>query len=228
MRSVRVGLVALSACVAIAGVAQAQSTKGAGKTSASIIKWPVANIQAKAAGSIAGKPAASVVGKPPTGGATTTVKLAKDLGDSLKPGYAAGDYVIDIETGITPDSDVGVHAYVTLSVDSAFKCTAHPAATSSDFNAGQCGDTGQPICAPEAPGKCVFTTYQAAGVPNYTLGPGDGQPTASRMRLRVNTNPATCKTGDINLGGTPVPPTSTCGSGAVVGVMGLANGDITP
>jgi hypothetical protein len=224
-------LVALSACVAITGIAQAQSTKGAGKTSLSIIKYPVVDITAKAAGSIAGKPAASVVGKPPTGGATTSVKLAKDLGISAKPGYAAGDYVIDIETGVTPDGDVGVHAYVTLSVDAAFKCTAHPAATSGDSTAGQCQTTTGgplPLCAPEAPGKCVFTTYQAAGIPNYLLGPGDGQPTASRIRLRVNSNPATCKTGDINLGGTPVPPTSTCGSGAVVGVMGLANGDIDP
>ena len=227
MRSVRVGLIALSACLAITGIAQAQSTKGSGKTSLSIIKWPVVNIQAKAAGTFAGKPSASVVGKPPTGGATTSVKLAKDLGDPLKPGFGVGDYVIDIETGVTPDGDVGVHAYVTLSVDAAFKCTVHPAASSGDTTQGACGGTGQPLCAPEAPGKCVFTTYQAAGIPFYTLGPGDGQPTASRIRLR-QANLTTCHTGDINLGGTPQPPTSTCGNGAVVGIMGLANGDIDP
>jgi hypothetical protein len=217
-------------CVAIAGVAQAQSTKGAGKTSSSIIKFP-APLVAKAAGSIASKPAASVAGKAPTGGATTSVKLAKELGDPAKPGYGQGNYVIDIETGVTPDGDVGVHAYVTLSVDAAFKCTVHPAATSGDAGAGQCQTTTGgplPLCAPEAAGKCVFTTYQAAGVPNYLLGPGDGQPTASRTRLRVNADPTNCKTGDILLGGVPVPASSTCSSGAVVGVMGVANGDITP
>jgi hypothetical protein len=222
------GIVAVAACLAVGGVAQAQSTKGAGKTSLSIIKWPVANIQAKAAGSIASKPSASVVGKPPTGGAITTVKLAKDLGDPLKPGFGAGDYVLDIEAGVTPDGDVGVHAYVTLTVDSLFKCTAHPAASSGDTNAGACGGTGQPLCAPEVAGKCVFTTYQAAGIPNYTLGPGDGQPTATRVRLRTNPDPNNCKTGDILLGGNPVPANSVCSSGTVVGVTGVANGDITP
>src|SRR5258705_13812870 len=87
MRNVGYGSAALAACVALTGVAQAQSTKGAGKTSASIIKFPVVNINQKAAGSVASKPSASVVGKAPTGGATTSVKLAKDLGDPLKPGY---------------------------------------------------------------------------------------------------------------------------------------------
>ena len=228
MRSARVGLMAVSMCLAIAGVAQAQSTKGSGKTSSSIIKFPVVNIQAKAAGSIASKPAASIAGKAPTGGATTSVKLAKDLGDPFKPGFGPGNYVIDIETGVTPDGDVGVHAYVTLTVDAAFKCTVHPAATSGDSGAGQCGGMSQPLCAPEAAGKCVFTTYQAAGIPNYTLGPGDGQPTASRTRLRTNPDPTNCKTGDILLAGVPVPGTSTCSTGTVVGIMGVANGDITP
>ncbi len=230
MRSARVLTVAaLAACLAFAGAAQAQSTKGAGKTSLSIIKWPVANIQAKAAGSMASKPAASVAGKPPTGGASTSVKLAKDVSDPLKPGYGAGEYVLDIETGATPDADVAVHAYVTLTVDSLFKCTVHAAATSADPNQGQCFAAPQePICAPIAPGKCSFTTYQAAGIPNYTLGPGDGQPTASRVRLRTNPDPAHCRTGDILLAGSPVPGDSVCSSGTVVGIMGVANGDIDP
>ena len=85
----------------------------------------------------------------------------------------------------------------------------------------------EPLCAPIAAGKCSFTTYQAAGIPNYTLGPGDGQPTAARLRIRT-ANLATCTTSDIILGGTPVPPTSSCGSGSVVAVGGVANGDITP
>jgi hypothetical protein len=218
----------LAACVAMTGIAHAQSTKGAGKTGESIIKYPVVNIQQKAAGSIASKPAASVAGKAPTGGAITSVKLAKDIGDQLKPGYGAGDYVIDIETASVQSGDVDVHSYVTLSVDALFKCTAHPAATSGQTGAGQCGGTGQPLCAPEAAGKCVFTTYQAAGIPNYTLGPGDGQPTASRLRLRVNPDPSNCHTGDIQLAGSMVPASSVCNTGTVVGIMGVANGDITP
>lgn len=221
-------LVAVAACLAITGVAQAQSTKGSGKTSSSIIKFPVVNIQAKAAGSIAGKPSASIAGKPPTGGAVTAVKLAKDLGDPLKPGYGPGDYVIEIETGTSPDGDVQVSAFVTLTIGADGKCTVHPALSSGDVGSGSCGGMSQPLCAPEAAGKCVFTTYQAAGIPNYTLGPGDGQPNATRMRLRVNVDPTNCHTSDIELAGSPVPASSTCDDGTVVGVMGLANGDIDP
>ena len=57
-------------------------------------------------------------------------------------------------------------------------------------------------------GEVHTTTYQAAGIPNYTLGPGEAQPTASRLR-RHGHPPASCATGDIILGGTPVPGTST-------------------
>lgn len=228
MRTGFVIAVGLAACVVASAPAQAQSTKGSGKAQVTIIKWPVVNPQAKAAGSVQSKPAASVALKAPTGGGLTKVKLAKDLGIDLKPGYGAGEYVLDIETGATPDGDVTVHAYVTLSVDSAFKCTVNVAETAGDTNAGQCGGVGQPICAPTVPGKCQFTTYQAAGVPNYLLGPGDGQPTASRMRLRVNPDPNNCKTGDILLAGSPLPPSSVCSTGTVVGVMGVANGDVDP
>jgi hypothetical protein len=220
--------VAVTACFALTGAAHAQSTKGAGKTSLTIIAFPVGNIQAKAAGAIASKPSASVAGKAPTGGGLTSLKLAKASSDPLKPGFGAGDYVLDIETGVTPDGDVAVHAFVTLSVDALGKCTVHVADTSGNAGAGQCGGMGQPLCAPEAAGKCSFTTYQAAGIPNYTLGPGDGQPTASRVLLRTNPDTANCHTGDILLGTIPAPGTSVCHSGTVVGVMGVANGDITP
>ena len=64
MRNVRIlGVMGVAACVALSGTASAQSTKGAGKVSISFIKWPVVNIQAKAAGSFSSKPAASVAGK---------------------------------------------------------------------------------------------------------------------------------------------------------------------
>jgi hypothetical protein len=224
--------VAIAASLALSPMAQAQTTKGAGKTSLTIIKYPVGNIQAKAAGSIASKPAASLAGKPPTGGATTSLKLAKDVGNPLVPGYGAGEYILDIETGATPDGNVAVHAYVALTVDAAFKCTVHAAAT-VDGSTADCNmppSTTEPICAPIPAGKCSFTTYQAAGIPNYTLGPGDGQPTASRLRLRINSDPANCHTGDITLAGIPAPVTSTCSTAAgntVVGVMGVANGQIT-
>jgi hypothetical protein len=197
--------IGLALCVALAGTAHAQTTKGAGKVSLSIIKYPVVNVQAKAAGSVGTKPAASIAGKAPTGGASTSIKLSKDVGDPLKPGYGAGNYILDIETGATPDGNVGVHAYVALTVDSLFKCTAQAAATSGDTTAEACcniGDSmcsGRPFCAPTVTGKCLFTVYQAAGIPNYTLGPGDGQPTAARLRLRINSDPANCNTGDITL-----------------------------
>src|SRR5262245_55134450 len=120
MRSPRfVGLFVVGAAVVLASVASAQSTKGAGKVSISLIKWPVVNIQAKAAGTFSSKPAASVAGKPPTGGTTASLKLAKEIGDPAKPGFAPGNYVVEIETGVTPDGDVGVSAFVTLSVDPA-------------------------------------------------------------------------------------------------------------
>jgi hypothetical protein len=226
------GVIVIAACLVLSGTANAQSTKGAGKVSISFIKFPVPNIQAKAAGSFSSKPAASVAGKPPTGGTTAALKFAKEVGDPLKPGLPPGDYALQIETGVTPDGDVGVSAFVTFTIDAAFKCTVHAApSVDGDTAADPCQAPGEggsePLCAPIAQGKCTFTTYQAAGIPNYTLGPGDGQPTASRLRVRTATL-ATCSTSDIILSGTPVPPTSTCGSGSVVLVGGVANGDITP
>jgi hypothetical protein len=236
MRTVGFAL-ALVAGLTLGATAHAQSTKGAGKTSLSIIKFPVVNIQQKAAGTLASKPAASVALKPPTGGALTSVKLAKDIGDPLKPGFPAGDYVLDIETsGVGPDgnADAGgnVAAFVTLTVNALFKCTVHPNdSVNGDGINDACGTMADPnLCAPEVAGKCNFTTYQAAGKPNYLLQPGDGQPVASRVRLRKLTNPANCHTGDIILLGSPQPPSSDCRNAAntVVGVMGTANGDVDP
>jgi hypothetical protein len=89
-----VGVIGIAACLVLSGTASAQSTKGAGgKVSISFIKWPVVNIQAKA-GSFSSKPAASVAGKPPTGGTSAALKFAKEISDPLKPGLAAGDYVL--------------------------------------------------------------------------------------------------------------------------------------
>ena len=66
--------------VVLASVASAQSTKGAGKVTSVSSSCPVGNIQA-------------VAGKPPTGGSTASLKLAKDIGDPAKPGFAPGNYV---------------------------------------------------------------------------------------------------------------------------------------
>lgn len=230
MRSVAVGVaVALAAGIGLVGVAHAQSTKGAGKSSISIIKYPVANIQAKAAGTMSAKPSASVVGKPPTGGVLSSLKLAKDIGDPAKPGYPPGQYVLDIETTAAPDADFddqGVVAFVTLTIDAAGKCTVH-AADSVDGDGSN--DNCDGPCAPDAVGKCNFTVYQAAGNPNYAAVP-DGSPNSTRVRLRELTNPANCATGDIILLGVPVPNTSDCRNAAndVVGVVGIAHGDVVP
>jgi hypothetical protein len=235
MRTVGFAL-ALVACFALLDHAHAQSTKGAGKSSVSIIKFPVANIQQKAAGTLAAKPSASVVGKPPTGGVLSSLKLAKDLGDPLKPGYGPGDYVLDIETAATPNGNADntgyVVAFVTLTVDALNKCTVHSAVTSTDMSKGQCGGMSQPACVTDAVGKCSFTIYQAAGPFNSTQ-INDGDPQATRVRLRQLTNPANCHTGDILLLGTPVPldsGTADCrnAGNTVVGVMGVANGDVLP
>jgi len=51
---------------------------------------------------------------------------------------------------------------------------------------------------------------------------------SAQIRIRTNPDPVNCQTGDINLAGTPVPATSTCKTGTVVAVGGVANGDITP
>jgi hypothetical protein len=209
---VTAALVAAGAIV-VAGTAHAQSTKGSGKFQATIQS----------------KPVASIAGKPPTGGASTALKLAKDLGDPLKPGYGPGEYVLQIETSSSPTGNVDVSAFVTLTVDAAGKCTVHAAdSVDGDGNNDTCGGVGEPLCAPDAVGKCTFTVYQAAGNPIYLGGPGDGQPTAARIRIRQNVDTVNCNTGDIILAGTEVPPTSTCSDGAVVGVVGVANGDITP
>lgn len=225
------GALAAAACIVLCSTASAQSTKGTGKVIISLIKWPVPNIQAKQAGFFLSKPAASVPGKPPTGGTIATLKLGKEVGNPLKPGFAPGEYVLELETGVTPDSDVGVSAFVAFSIDSLSKCTvkANPTVDGQpNVAADPCGDAGEPLCAPIPAGKCLFTTYQAAGIPNYLLGPGDGQPTATRIRIRNNPDPANCETGHINLGGTPVPATSTCKTGSVVAVGGVANGDVDP
>lgn len=124
MRTMAVaGALAVAACMTWCGTASAQSTKGTGKVSISLIKWPVANIQAKAAGTFSSKPAFSLPGKPPTGGTIASLKLGKEVGNPLKPGFAPGNYVLELETGVTPDGDVGVSAFVAFSIDSASKCT---------------------------------------------------------------------------------------------------------
>jgi hypothetical protein len=223
---------ALVACLVLSAPAHAQSTKGAGKSSISIIKFPVANIQQKAAGAMAAKPSASVAGKPPTGGVLSSLKLAKDIGDPLKPGYGPGEYVLDIETSAASDGNADssgyVVAFVTLTVDALLKCTVHAAdSVNGDGNNDLC--TVGVDCAPDTVGKCNFTVYQAAGQPNVQQ-VADGQPQATRVRLRKLTNPANCHTGDIILLNVPVPGGSDCRNAAntVVGVMGVATADVLP
>jgi hypothetical protein len=216
----------------VAGPAGAQ-VKGAGKLGISIIATPgggPANPLAKAAGSFAAKPTASIAGKAPTGGATTSVKLAKDLGDPLKPGYAAGRYVLDFETTQTSTGDItagAVETFATLTIDALGKCTIDAHETVDGDTVGDlCGGPNE-LCAPSGVGKCSVTTYQIAGIPNYQLAPGDGQPTAQRVRLRTLPNEADCETGDVWLAGAPLIGGTTCKAGPVVGVVGVANGKVS-
>ena len=222
---------ALAATVGLGTTAHAQTiTKGAGKVSLSIIKWPVNDVNAKAAGSLASKPLLSVAGKPPTGGTITSIKLAKDVGDPLKPGFGPGEYVLDLETSASgpegnSDASSQVVVFVTLTIDANGKCTVHAA---DSVNGEGTNDNCDGMCAEDAVGKCSFTLYQAAGNPNYLLGPGAGQPTAGRFRIRSNADPDHCHTGDILLVGSPVPASSNCRAGVVLGVMGVANATQKP
>jgi hypothetical protein len=217
----------------VAGPAGAQ-VKGAGKLSISIIATPgggPANPAAKAAGTFSAKPSASVAGKAPTGGALTSFKLAKDVGDPLKPGFAAGRYVIEFETTQTSTGDIaggsGVTTFATLTVDALGKCTIDAHETVDGDATGDLCGTPDALCAPSAAGKCSVTTYQIAGIPNFTLAPGDGQPTAQRVRIRTLPNEADCETGDVMLGGAPLIGATTCHAGPVVGVVGVANGKVS-
>jgi len=258
----RKGLLGVSLATAMAlawaGPGHAQSTKGTGKVSISIIKWDatlpdpdgpgpqgvggVPSINQKAAGTFAGKPKASVVGLAPTGGTITTLKLAKDIGDALKPGFPAGRYVLELETGGTPDGDVAVKTYATFTVDSLFKCTVdvnESVKTGSSF----CGGVGQPICDDNEVGKCTFSTYQIAGadtgtlgcggVPTYVCGVRDGFPNGTRIRIRQLplADEPNCKTGYVFLGGVAIPPTpggADCNNGNVVGIGGTGAADVDP
>jgi hypothetical protein len=231
------GGIAVVAGLVFGGTALAQ-VKGAGKLSISIIATPGADPApatpgAKPAGSVAAKASATVAGKPPTGGATTTLKLAKDLGLPLKPGFGPGTYLLEIESGATSEADsatsTGSTVFAQVVIDSAGKCTIKPHANVDGDGIGDlCGGAMQPLCAPPATGKCSITAYQLAGAVNYLLGPGTGQPVAGRFRLRKGINVADCNTGDILVGGVPLFGGTTCHDPAneVVGVMGVANGQI--
>jgi hypothetical protein len=255
--SLGIGLAAIVS-LALLGPAHAQSTKGAGKSSISIIKWDptkpdpdgpglhgtggVANVNQKAAGTFSGKPKASVVGLPPTGGTITTLKLAKDIGDSLKPGFAAGRYVVEIETGASPEADALIKTFFTLTVDSLFKCTIDVSPTVAT-GSPDCGGLGQPLCDDAEIGKCTISTYQIAGAatntincapqPTYKCGVIDGEPNASRARIRTlaPADEANCKTGYVKLGALTIVPnggTVSCENGPVVGIVGVGSGDVDP
>ncbi len=85
-----------------------------------------------------------------------------------------------------------------------------------------------PLTAPSQTAKCAATTYQIAGNPNYTGGPGDAQPTAGRFRIFTLPDDSGCKTGDVWVAGAPSIGGTTCFNGSVVAVAGVANGDVTP
>jgi hypothetical protein len=216
----------------MAGSAQAQLYKGSGKSSTSIIKVPppVAPVASpKAAGTVSAKPVATVVGKPVTGGGSFALKLAKEIGDQLKPGFADGNYVLEIESAGTPDGDIvgspiSAAYFITFTVTLG-KCTIDP---HPDFVTGSsaCDGPGEPVCVP-APGigKCSATLYQAAGNLFQIAGGDANDPFGGRFRIRPNVDTNNCKTGHLIVAGLGEQPgTSTCRDGAVIGVGGVALG----
>lgn len=221
--------VGTATALAMAGAAGAAVLKGAGKASLSIIATSGGHgnnaNDAKPSGSISAKPAPAKAGAVPTGGASFALKLAKPV-SATAPGYADGEYVVDVESSPTPDGDIignpaAAEFFITLTI-TAGKCTIHgnPAFTTGGAS---CGGTGQPLCATDAVGKCSATIYQVAGT---LLGAVDfpGDPFFGRFRLRTNPTPATCHTGDLCLASGCAPVTTTCKSGPVVGVGGVALG----
>jgi hypothetical protein len=227
-----------AAIVAIASPAAAQ-VKGTGKTSLTIIRWNDGTntpVSGKAAGSISSKPKAGISGLTPTGGSITQVKMPFQPGatiDPLKPGFPAGDYVLQIETSQTPTGNTDISSFVVLTMSALGKCTAIANSTVDNLQdpGAWCTTSGNPPCVPSVTDKCTFTTYQVAGSLS-SLAPGAGQPSASRIRIRKRV--ANCKTGDLTIAGTEVRPNNAgafdpfnhdCADGAVVGVMGVANGD---
>lgn len=228
----RVGILAAGVIVAFAASAGAQ-VKGSGKSSLTIVKMPPpppATATPKTAGSVSSKPSAAIAGKPPTGGGSFALKLAKDIGDPAKPGFPDGDYVIEIESSGGPGADIIgsplAAAYFIEMTMTLGKCTIH---NHPDFTPGSpaCGGMMQPPCgAPEGVGKCSATIWQVAGNLLQAAGLVTNQPFDARFRIRTNPDPANCATGHLLLDGigTPTPPTSSCRTGTVVGVAGVALG----
>ena len=220
--------VAVAACVAVAGTAGAQ-VKGAGKSSITIVAVPApgpTTATPKTSGSVSSKAAATVAGKPPTGGGSFALKLSKDVGDPAKPGYADGEYVLEIESAGTPTGNLvgdplAAAYFITLTITGG-KCTIHNLASVNP--GGSCG--AAPVCAsPEGVGKCSANIYQVAGNALASAGLVANQPFGARFRLRTNPTPANCHTGDLFLAAAGLaPPTSTCRTGTVVGVGGVALG----
>lgn len=237
MRTRAVLMIAGAAAMMLVSPAGAQ-VKGTGKTGITIIRWDDAMnqpVSTKAAGSLQTKPKLGIAGLSPTGGAVTALKLPFQPGatiDPLKPGFPAGDYVLQIETSQTPTGNQDVTSYVTLTMSAAGKCTVHVNPTVDGTAPDWCGGSNPP-CVPEIVDKCTYSTFQVAGSLE-PLSPGTGAPSASRMILKKKlTN---CQTGDllIGTGGTATKARPNvagsfdvtahdCADGAVVGVLGVAN-----
>jgi hypothetical protein len=206
--------------------------KGAGKSSITIVAVPAPSASTptpKTAGSVSSKSAATVAGKPPTGGGSFALKLAKDVGDPTKPGFPDGEYVLDLESAATPTGDIigspiSAEYFITLTITLG-KCTIHDLA-SVDPNQGMCGGAMQPVCAlADQAGKCSANIYQVAGNALASAGLVANQPFGGRFRVRTNPDPTHCHTGDLLLNnGSLAPPTSTCKTGTLVGVGGVALG----
>ena len=229
---------ALVACVAFAGNALAQQ-KGAGKSSITIIAVDASGhapappaLTPKAAGSVSSKPVMSVAGKDATGGASFAMKLAKDLGDPTKPGFADGNYVLEVESAGTPagnlvNDPLAAAFFITFTI-AAGKCTidGNPGFTTGG---SLCGGMSQPACvAPPGLGKCSATLQQVAGNLLGLLAHAN-DPFGARFRIRTNPDTTNCKTGHVIVEATGAnPATTTCRTGTVIGVGGVALATLTP
>src|SRR5262249_25585715 len=153
-----------------------------------------------------------------------------DVGDALKPGYAPGEYVIDVEAAGTPTGDIvgaagAAEFFITLTIDLAGKCTIHGNPHFTSVATGRAatmrGAAMPPLCRTEAVGEWSATIDQVAGEGlKMVAAPGD--PFGARFRVRQNPNTATCHSGDICLNVPPLTCTGSCQTGAVVGVGGVA------
>lgn len=229
LRSKIMGAAAVAVSVGLA--VPAVAAIGGGKVSGDIVSVSGA-VGRKPIGKYQTKPSDSKAGKPWTSGSVTAMKFNPEVGDPAKPGLTTGNYVMIVEASATAGGPVNVQTYTTFSYDaSTKKCTVNPKPTVLT-GSGNCGGSGQAVCADAAVDKCTFTTFQTTGS-EFAYGVTDAGANAARIRIATLPSPAGCPTGTLVVSGLelyPVagPPTHSCEGGTVVGLLGTTAGDVCP